>query len=109
MYAGENTKRYSYFKRQSGVPYMVTRLPYGPASQFLSIYTRKLKIQMFIFLKILYKSVQSNTLDSSQELGTTQRTSTDGHNIETKEQHITVRWILKVYTYNPSILEAGGA
>lgn len=63
---------------------------------------------MFIFSKILHKSVQSNTLYSSQKLGTTQCTSTDKHDIQTTEQHITVNWILKVYTYNPSILEAGG-
>lgn len=88
--------------------YGYPELSYGPASQFLSIHTRKFEIQMFIFLKILHKSVQSNTLYSSQKLGTTQRTSTDEHDIQTTEQHITVKWILKVYTYNPSILEAGG-
>lgn len=57
---------------------------YGPASQFLSIHTRKFKIQMFIFLKILYKSVQCNTLYSSQKLGTTQRTSTDEYDSQTR-------------------------
>lgn len=108
MYASEHKMAQVLQKTVRSSLYGYPELPCGPASQFLSIHTRKFEIQMFIFSKILHKSVQSNTLYSSQKLGTTQRTATDEHDIQTTEQHITVNWILKVYTYNPSILEAGG-
>lgn len=42
---------------------------------------------MLIFLKILYKSVQRNTLYSSQKLGTTQCTSTDEYDSQTRAAH----------------------